>query len=467
MNSEVLVLAAGKGSRLKFSGAKVLAPLAGRPLLYHILQTLKSVRLESKPFEKISIIVGHEAEKVQSVLERDLFEKNLHWVHQEQQLGTGHAVACALSGLSSERVLVVLGDTPLVQAYDLERFISEVPSDAIGILSMQVDNPAGYGRVVTDKKNLVESIVEHKDASESELKISRVNTGILLFNRKHLEQYLPLINNENEQNEYYLTSIIKEAQKDNVAVYAHDVSVPSYYMGINNLTHLEEAERIYQDIKAQQLLDAGVRLIDRTRIDIRGDISVAENCSIDANVILEGKVVIGPGCQIDAGVLLNNVTLGANVHIKPYSILESATIENDSTIGPFARLRPNTRIGSNVKVGNFVEIKNSYLDNGVRANHLTYLGDAEIGENVNIGAGTITCNYDGKNKFQTNIGSGSFIGSNSSLVAPLVVGENATIGAGSVITRNVDANTLTVSQPRQRILSSNKSNDADAERISN
>lgn len=442
MTLSTVILAAGKGKRMQSELPKVLHRLAGKPLLEHVVTT--AAELDSSP---PIVVYGHQGEKVKNTLDY----LNATWVPQTEQLGTGHAVQQTLAHLPDDgRVLILYGDVPLIETSTLKRFIAETPENALGVITAELPDPTGFGRIIRNNKQQITAIVEEKDATAKQRAISEINTGIYLVSVDHLKKWLPKLTNHNAQQEFYLTDLIALAVKEKVAIYS--IQPPHYeeILGVNDRLQLACLERFYQERLAEKLMLQGVTLIDPHRFDVRGDVTIAQDVVIDINVILEGHVKIGKHCVIGPNTLLRNVILGEHVEVKANSVLDGAEVGDHCTIGPFARLRPGTILSSESHVGNFVEIKNSMIGTASKINHLSYIGDSEVGRHVNIGAGTITCNYDGINKHKTLIGDHAFIGSNTALVAPVTIGENATIGAGSTITRNAPANQLTLCRGQQR-----------------
>ena len=445
MDLNVVILAAGKGTRMKSRLPKVLQPLAKKPLLSHVLET--SFNLDAT---RVIVVYGHGGELVQDTIAAQFKDKSIVWVEQREQLGTGHAVKQALPALQDgSRTLVLYGDVPLTSEDTLSRFMNQVAPGQAGILTVKLENPKGYGRIIRDHSGAVREIVEEKDAGDEIRKIQEVNSGIMLVDTLDFQGWLPKLDNNNAQGEYYLTDIVKIANEHNVPVMGCLVEDPIEVEGVNDKRQLARLERMYQKHLADQLMVAGATLADPERIDIRGTVNVGQDCYIDINSVFEGKVTLGSNVQIGPNCVIINSAIGDNTVVKANSILENAVVAADCEIGPFARLRPGTEMKEHAKVGNFVETKNIVLGKDSKANHLTYLGDAVIGEKVNIGAGTITCNYDGVNKHKTVIGDGAFIGSNSSLVAPVEIGSGATIGAGSTITKTAKEHALTVARGKQ------------------
>lgn len=443
MSLSIVILAAGQGKRMNSRLPKVLHKLAGKPLLEHVVQNTVSLNPTAPPI----VIYGHQGETVRKMLP----SLKVTWVEQEQQLGTGHAVLQALSHVpSSNRVLILYGDVPLISSETLHQFIHNTPENTLGIMTARLPQPAGLGRIIRDDKNKIVRIVEEKETSESERAIQEINTGIYLVPAHHLQKWLPQLKNNNAQKEFYLTDIIQMAVEDKVPIHSEEPRHYEEILGINNCVQLAHLERFYQRQYAEKLMHQGVTLYDPHRFDVRGELTVGTDVTIDVNVILEGHVTIGDHCVIGANTVLRNVILADHVEIKENCVIDGAEIAEHSVIGPFARIRPGTHIASYVQVGNFIEIKNSVIKAHSKAHHVGYIGDSEIGQRVNIGAGTITCNYDGANKHKTIIGDDAFIGSNASLVAPVTIGARATIGAGSTITRDAPPEQLTIGRIPQR-----------------
>jgi len=438
----VVILAAGQGSRMKSALPKVLHPIAGRPMLHHVIDTAKLLGAE-----KIHTVIGHGADKVREATD----EASVNWVTQSEQLGTGHAVAQALPDLPDDaRVLVLYGDVPLTRHETLEGLVGTLDDNTLGLLTVTMDNPQGYGRIVRDADGDVQSIVEQKDASPEQQQIREVNTGILAVSAKHLKSWLPTLSNSNAQGEYYLTDIIAMAVEQGLGVSVSQPENPFEVQGVNNRLQLAELERWFQRRQADRLMTEGATLADPARVDVRGELSIGNDLWIDVNVVFEGKVSLGSNVSIGPGCVIKDATIADGAEIKANSVIEGAVIGANAQIGPFARIRPGTELAANTKVGNFVETKKAIVGEGSKINHLSYVGDASLGRNVNVGAGTITCNYDGVNKYQTVLGDGVFVGSNTALVAPVTVAAEATIGAGSTITRDVADHELAVARGRQR-----------------
>ena len=441
MSLDIVILAAGQGTRMRSALPKVLHPVAGKSMLGHVIDTARQLQPHS-----IHVVIGHGAEAVR---ER-LAAPDLNFVLQAEQLGTGHAVAQALQALSAERVLILYGDVPLIAAETLQRLLALVSDQQLGLLTVQLADPTGYGRIVRGADGQVEAIVEHKDANAAQRAISEGNTGILAVPGKRLADWLGRLSNSNAQGEYYLTDVIAMAVADGLVVATEQASDEMEVLGANDRIQLSQLERHYQYRAGRRLMAQGVTLIDPARFDLRGEVTVGRDVLIDINVILEGQVVIEDGVHIGPNCVIKDSVLRQGAIVKANSHLDGADVGEGADCGPFARLRPGSVLGAKAHVGNFVELKNAKLGAGAKAGHLSYLGDAEIGARTNIGAGTITCNYDGANKFKTVLGEDVFIGSNSSLVAPVNLGDGATTGAGSTVTADVPANTLAVGRAKQR-----------------
>lgn len=440
MSLEIIILAAGKGTRMCSTLPKVLHKIAGKSMLGHVIECARKLTPQ-----KIHVVVGHGAEQVKEQFVAD----DLNFVMQEQQLGTGHAVAAAMPYVNADNVLILYGDVPLIEENTLRALLQKVQVKSLGLLTVTLTDPTGYGRIIRDQKGNVIAIVEQKDASESQKQITEGNTGILALPSESLKKWLSQLSNKNTQGEYYLTDIIAMAVADSYTIVTNQPQSEMEVQGANDRIQLAQLERFYQLRAAQQLMKQGVSLIDPHRFDLRGEIVVGSDIEIDINVILEGKVVIEDNVSIGANCIIKNSILRKGVVIKPNSHIDGAILGEKSDVGPFARLRPGTVLHENTHVGNFVELKNTSLGNYSKVGHLTYLGDTEVGSYCNIGAGTITCNYDGVNKYKTILGNEVFIGSNSSLVAPVVIGDAATTAAGSTITRDVAANSLAIGRAQQ------------------
>ena len=442
MNLHVVILAAGQGTRMRSKLPKVLHPVAGKPMLGHVIDCARSLSPT-----RIHVVIGHGAELVRE----QLAAEDIHWVLQTEQLGTGHAVAQALPGTEgADQVLVLYGDVPLLRAETLAQLSSQAGVQALGMLTVTLADPTGYGRILRSEAGEVQAIVEQKDASAEQLRIREGNTGIMALPGKHAARWLGSLSNQNAQGEYYLTDVVAMAVAEQIPVeVAH--AVDEYeVLGANNRVQLAVLEAEYRRRQAERLMTEGVSLADPARIDVRGDVRVGRDISIDINVVLEGRVVIEDDVIIESNCVLRDCHIGAGSHIKAFSHIDGAELATGCDVGPYARLRPGTRLQAGAKIGNFVETKKADIGAGAKVNHLSYIGDAVVGPDVNIGAGTITCNYDGVNKHQTTIEEGAFIGTNTALVAPVTIGARATTAAGSTITTNVPADTLAVSRARQR-----------------
>ncbi|MBS0857364.1 MULTISPECIES: bifunctional UDP-N-acetylglucosamine diphosphorylase/glucosamine-1-phosphate N-acetyltransferase GlmU [Tatumella] len=436
----VVILAAGKGTRMYSDLPKVLHQLAGKPMVQHVIDAAKGLGADN-----IYLVYGHGGE----LLKNTLNDPILHWVEQAEQLGTGHAMQQAAPFFTDdEDILMLYGDVPLISEQTLQQLRLQKPAGGIGLLTVVLDNPFGYGRIVRENGEIT-GIVEQKDASPQQLAINEINTGILLANGGDLRRWLAKLTNNNAQKEYYITDIIAMAHQQGCRIAAVHPQNSSETEGVNNRQQLATLERIYQRQSADKLLLAGVMLSDPARFDLRGQLQHGRDVSIDINVILEGKVTLGNGVKIGAGCIIKNSVIGDGCEISPYSVIEDARLESACTVGPFARLRPGTSLAEQVHVGNFVEIKKSALGSGSKAGHLTYLGDAQIGAGVNIGAGTITCNYDGQNKSQTIIGDNVFVGSDSQFIAPVSVADGVTIAAGTTVMKDINHEAL-VYNPKQQ-----------------
>ena len=437
----VIILAAGKGTRMVSDLPKVLHPIAGKPLLQHVLDTAR--RLTPA---KICVVYGYGGAQVPAAIS----QPDLVWVEQAQQLGTGHAVQQTLPHLNAESIsLILYGDVPLTREETLREIVSLASGGGLAVLTVTLDDPDGYGRIVRGSDGKVQRIVEQKDASEAERKIREVNTGIMAMPTEHLSRWLAGLHNNNAQGEYYLTDILSMAVAQNVEVSTCQPSHSWEILGINSKRQLAELERLYQSQVALRLLEAGVMLYDPARIDIRGELKCGKDVRIDVNCVFEGKVSLGDRVTVGANCVLRDVSIASDTRIEPFTWIDTASLGAHNHIGPFARIRPGTKLADHVHIGNFVEIKNSQVDDGSKVNHLSYVGDTTIGKRVNVGAGTITCNYDGANKHRTVIEDGAFIGSDTQLVAPVTVGRGATIGAGSTITRDAPADELTLTRTKQ------------------
>ena len=445
MHLGVLILAAGEGTRMRSRLPKVLHPLAGKPLLGHVIETARSITPD-----EITIVYGHGGEQVCNALSAP----DLDWVEQAERLGTGHAVMQAIPQLQRvDQVLILYGDVPLISGSTLVSLLAAIHSTDLALLTVDLPDPTGYGRILRDREDRVIRIVEQKDASERELGICEINTGIMAVRRARLEEWLGRLENNNAQKEYYLTDIIEMAVADGVNIHVVHPVCEEEVMGVNDRKQLAHLERYFQRQKADELMQSGVTLADPTRIDVRGTLKTGRDVFIDINALIEGDVTLGDGVYVGPNVYIKNSTIEADTQIFANSVIEDAVIGSACRIGPFARIRPETRLSDHVHVGNFVEIKKSQVAARSKINHLSYIGDSIVGREVNIGAGTITCNYDGANKHQTVIGDNAFIGSDTQLVAPVTVAEGATIGAGSTITKDTPPNALTLSRSKQMSIS--------------
>lgn len=443
MSLEVVILAAGAGKRMRSALPKVLHEIGGRSLLEHVVRTAQTLSPK-----RIHIVYGHGGEAVRERLSG----LDVHWVEQRERLGTGHAVQQALPHLQGgDRVLVLYGDVPLLTTATLMHLLEHGARDNIALLTAMLDDPHGYGRILRDDAASVTAIVEHRDATPNQLDINEVNSGIMVLPSGRLAGWLDALGNDNDQREYYLTDVVAMAVADGVRVTPMVVGEPIEVMGVNDRHQLATLERYHQYREARRLMREGVTLRDPGRIDVRGDVTIGEDCEIDVDVVLEGEVRIGRGCRIGPFCHIKNAVIEDDVVIRSHTVIEDAeAIGRGSIIGPYARIRPGTRLAQEVHVGNFVEIKKSDIGRGSKVNHLSYIGDTDMGAKVNVGAGTITCNYDGANKFRTTIGDDVFIGSDTQLVAPVKVGDGATIGAGSTITRDAPEGELTLSRAPQK-----------------
>ncbi len=446
MALNIIILAAGKGQRMFSDTPKVLHTLGGRPLLEHVLETAQQLNPQN-----ILVIHSNSALNLPNLFPHF----PVHWVEQKEILGTGHAVLQALPHChEDDQVLVLYGDVPLISPQSLQALLKNAPANGIGLMVANLLNPSGFGRIIRDASGQVIAIIEHRDATPEQLSICEVNTGIITTKARYLQQWLPNLKNLNKQNEYYLTDIFALAAKQAVNIMTTEAEAREETMGVNDRFELAYLERYYQLQQAKAFMQSGVTIADPNRIDFRGKITLGQDVFLDINVVLEGHVFIGKSCRIGPNVVLKNVEIGENVEILANCVIEGAVIDNNCQIGPFARVRPDTVIEPGVKLGNFVEVKKSFIGKDSKAHHFGYLGDAIIGSHVNIGAGTITCNYDGKNKHQTAIAEGAFVGAHSTLVAPVSIGKNATIGAGSVITRDAPEDALTLARARQTTVKS-------------
>jgi bifunctional UDP-N-acetylglucosamine pyrophosphorylase/glucosamine-1-phosphate N-acetyltransferase len=444
MKLSIVILAAGQGKRMKSDLPKVLQKLAGKPLLQHVVDCARALGGDG-----VHVVYGHGGEQVRAAFAG----QELGWALQAEQLGTGHAVMQAMPGVPDDHlVLVLYGDVPLVRAETLAGLVARAASDGrtLALLSVMLDDPTGYGRVLRDAAGNVYRIVEQKDASRKELAVREANTGLLCAPAGALKRWLSSLRNDNAQGEYYLTDVVALAVRDGFKVEAVVAPTEAEVLGVNDKVQLASLEAEHRRLRAEQLMLAGVTVLDPSRLDVRGEVEVGRDVELDVGVVLEGRVKLGDRVRIGPGSVLRNATVGADTVVDAHCVLVDAVVGEKCNVGPFARLRPGARLGNGVHVGNFVEIKNSTLGDGAKANHLTYLGDATVGRHVNVGAGTITCNYDGVNKWQTTIEDGAFIGSGSMLVAPVTIGADATIGAGSTITKSAPRGALTLERAPQR-----------------
>jgi bifunctional UDP-N-acetylglucosamine pyrophosphorylase/glucosamine-1-phosphate N-acetyltransferase len=440
----VVILAAGQGKRMASDLPKVLQPLAGRPLLAHVVATTRSLEPDA-----IHVVHGHGAELVRAAIPGP----DIRWSLQSEQKGTGHAVVQAMPGIPDDHmVLVLYGDVPLIRPATLKDLVARSGPKALALLSARLADPTGYGRVVRDTAGRVARIVEDKDANHKERAIGEINTGVLAAPAGKLRGWLGALKADNSQGEYYLTDCIGAAVRDGCAVEAVIAETAAEVLGVNDKLQLAEAEAAHRRNRAAELMRAGVTVVDPSRLDIRGEVSCGRDVVLDVNIILEGKVKLGNRVKVGANCVLRDCEIGDDSEVRVNCLIEGVVTGNGCVIGPFARLRPGTRLADSVHIGNFVEVKNSEIGAGSKANHLSYVGDTTVGSKVNVGAGTVTCNYDGVNKHRTTIGNGAFIGSGTMLVAPVSVGVDATIGAGSTITKPAPAGKLTVERSRQQTI---------------
>lgn len=444
MALSVVILAAGQGSRMRSKKSKVLHTLAGKSLIRHVIGTVESLEADN-----IIIVQGHLGEQVQS----SLGDKKIIWVEQKNRLGTGHAVLQTLPYIKQDdKVLILYGDVPLVSFDTLNHLIEITSKDGLGILTTRLDNPTGLGRILRNRFGEIESIVEEKDASDIQLQIKEINTGIYCVSGRHLHQWLPEIKNKNKQKEYYLTDIVAIACNNKIDIRAVHPAHNFEILGVNTRAQLANLERIWQKSVAEQVMSQGVSLVDPSRFDVRGLVKIGYDTWIDINLLIKGDVTIGKNCVIGANCILKDCIIGDNVKIKPNTIIDGSDIKEGAHVGPFSRIRPGSILGENVRIGNFVEIKKSIIKKGSKIGHLSYIGDSKLGCNCNVGAGVITCNYDGINKHRTIIGDNVFIGSDCQLVAPINIGDGATIGAGSTITKNAPKNRLTINRTDKQVV---------------
>lgn len=437
----IVILAAGMGKRMRSRLPKVLQPLANKPMLEHVIEKARLLGDQNR----LIVVVGHGAEAVKAYFKDD---KDLTFALQAEQLGTGHALLQALPFCDkNEPTLVLLGDVPLICPETLRKLV-EASGDAMGLLTVKLDNPTGYGRIVREAGKVC-SIVEEKDATEEQRSIKEVNTGIMVLPTRYLDKWLSELGNQNAQGEYYLTDVIARAVKEGVTVNTALALTPEEVEGVNNKVQLANLERAFQKANALRLMNEGVTVVDPSRIDVRGELICGQDVTIDVGCIFSGRVVLGDGVRIGAYCVLKDVEIGAGTEVLPFCHFDGAEVGRDARLGPYSRLRPGTTLADNTHIGNFVEIKKSVVGLGSKVNHLSYIGDTDMGARVNIGAGTITCNYDGVNKFRTTIMDDAFIGSDTQLVAPVTVGKGATLGAGTTLTKNAPDGELTIARARQ------------------
>ncbi len=441
MSLHIVILAAGQGSRMKSNLPKVLHKIAGKPMLQHVIDTVSQLDAEG-----IHVIVGHGSEKVKQVISGDI-----NWCYQTEQLGTGHAVAQALPNIpDNSKVLVLYGDVPLIEKGTLVSLLEGVDEQNIALLTVRLENPTGYGRIIRNFEGNIKAIVEEKDATDEIKDIDEINTGILALSSNNLHKFIPLLGNNNAQGEYYLTDLIELANKSGNKIRGYQPEFEQEVQGVNNRLQLCELECWFQSRIAENLMLNGVTLFDPHRIDVRGTLACGKDVEIDINCIFIGDVKIADGVSIGPNCIIENSSIGANSVVLANSIIESSMIAEEVSVGPFARLRPGTELKDKSKIGNFVETKKTVVGEGSKINHLSYVGDSILGKKVNVGAGTITCNYDGINKFVTEIDDGVFVGSNTSLVAPIKIGKDSTIGAGSTITKEIADGQLAIARSKQK-----------------
>ena len=445
MSLSVVILAAGKGSRMNSNKPKVLQTLAAKTLIKHVVDTVEKLKADN-----IIVVTGHLKEQVES----ELSSYKITYVHQTEQLGTGHAVLQALPYLEDQKVLILYGDVPLISAEVLDNLVTTTHDNDLGVLTAFMENPAGLGRVVRDKFGAVTSIVEEKDANDMQRQIKEINTGIYCVHKLCLDKWLPKLKSNNVQNEYYLTDIVKLAKDDSITINVTHPINEFEVLGVNDRLQLANLESVWQRNVAEKIMAEGVSIADPDRFDVRGHLGVGKDCWLDINVIIKGNVTLGNNVVVGANCILKNCTIEDNVKIKANTMIDGSVIRDGAIVGPFARVRPDCDIKENAVIGNFVETKKTVLGKGSKASHLTYLGDSEIGENCNIGAGVITCNYDGVNKHKTVIGDNAFIGSDSQLIAPITIGTGAFVGAGSTISKDVPNQQLALSRAKQRHIES-------------
>lgn len=440
----VIILAAGQGKRMVSQLPKVLHTLAGKPMLQWVIEAAQALNPTA-----IYVVYGHGSEQIRAHFQHF----PIHWIEQQQQLGTGHAVAQVLPYLNlAEQVVVLCGDVPLISPQTLQQLIACQAGNALHLVTAKLENPTGLGRIIRDQHAQIIGIIEEKDATEQQRSIKEIYAGILATSVNNLASWLPKLSNNNAQQEYYLTEIVDFARQEACSIQGVLTNAPEEILGVNSRAQLIQLERYYQQQQALRLLNDGVTIIDPARFDLRGELTVGQDVTIDVNVIIEGKVTIGSNTYIGPNVLLKNVQIAEQVNIQANCVVEGAVIAKHCSVGPFARIRPGTQLAESAKIGNFVETKQAAIGAHSKVNHLSYIGDATLGQYVNVGAGTITCNYDGVNKYHTQIGDHAFIGSNTQLVAPVKVGEWATIGAGSTITKDAPVGQLTLSRAKQQTI---------------
>lgn len=437
---DVIILAAGQGSRMRSKRPKVLHAIGGKPMVAHVIDAAHTL-----PDAQAHVVVGHGADQVQAALA----DRAVTFAHQAEQNGTGHAVAQALPAVGDGPVLVLYGDVPLIYPTTLATLMHDVSEHTLSLLTVNMSDPKGYGRITRDAAGQVTGIVEEKDATDEQRGISECNTGILATTGAQLKRWLPALSSDNAQGEYYLTDIIAMAAQEGVHIVTHQPRQAHEVQGVNDRVQLATLERHYQRDQVEAIMRAGATVMDPARLDIRGSLTVGQDVMLDVGCVFEGDVTLGDAVSVGPGCIIRNASIETGTRIEAYSVIEGAQIAEHATIGPFARLRPGAQLAASSRVGNFVEIKNARIDEGAKVNHLSYIGDADVGKAVNVGAGTITCNYDGANKHRTVMGDNAFIGSNTALVAPVSVGAGATIAAGSTITQDVPDNTLSIARARQ------------------
>ena len=437
---DIVILAAGKGTRMRSQTPKVLHTLAGKPMVQHVLDTASALHPD-----RTHVVIGHGAEKLRAALA----ENSVQFAVQAEQKGTGHAVAQALEQLGNGKVLILYGDVPLLQRESLVELLAHVDEQHMGLLTVTLDDPSGYGRIVRNDAGDAVAIIEQKEANSSQLAIKECNTGIMAMTSAQLKRWLPQLSSENAQGEYYLTDVIAMAAEEGINVCTAQPATAVEVEGVNNRAQMARLERAYQRLLADKLMDQGVALADPARLDVRGRLVCGHDVFIDVGCVFEGDVELGEGVRIGPYCVIKNSKIGAESVVDTHSVIDGTVAAGLNQIGPFARLRPGTRLAIKAKVGNFVETKNADVGEGSKINHLSYVGDAHLGRGVNVGAGTITCNYDGANKHRTEIGDHAFIGSNTALVAPVMIGKGATIGAGSTIAKDVADYALAVTRSRQ------------------